>query len=96
MSFPADDPHFSGAKTPAFDTLVSGHARAAFLLEQLAGDLWEELTRMHVDTSPALRIRTLAERPRSQSTELQTRQSRVHHMQRTKTSAKLCTVEGVF
>ncbi|MEU5833251.1 hypothetical protein ABZ820_06115 [Streptomyces diacarni] len=96
MSFPAGDPNFSGAKTPAFDTLVSGHARAAFLLEQLAGDLWEELTRMRVDPSPALRIRTLAERARSQASELQTRQSRVHHMQRTKTGAKLCTVEGTF
>ncbi|MBO8183977.1 hypothetical protein [Streptomyces spirodelae] len=96
MTHPVGNPNFSGAKMPAFDTLVSRHARAAFLLEQLAGDLWEELNRMRVDTSPAPRVRTLAQRVRTQTTELQTRQTRVHHMQKTGDGAQLCTVEGTF
>ncbi|OEV00791.1 hypothetical protein AN217_26670 [Streptomyces qinglanensis] len=96
MTYPAGDPNFSGAKMPAFDTLVSRHERAAFLLEQLAGDLWRELTQMRIDTTPALRIRTLAQSVRSQTTELQTRRTRVHDMQRTGGGARLCTVEGIF
>ncbi|MFI7244636.1 hypothetical protein [Streptomyces qinglanensis] len=96
MTYPAGDPNFSGARMPAIDTLVSRHERAAFLLEQLAGDLWRELTGMRVDTTPALRIRAPAQSVRSQTTELQTRRTRVHDMQRTGDGTRLCTVEGIF
>ncbi|MGP3977972.1 hypothetical protein ACTWQF_28935 [Streptomyces sp. 8N114] len=96
MTYPAGNPNFSGVKQPAFDHLVSRHARAAFLLEQLAGDLWEEIVRLDIDTSPALRLREVARRVRDQATELQTRQSRVQAMQQQRSGAKLCTVSGTY
>ncbi|MEU2723263.1 hypothetical protein [Streptomyces smyrnaeus] len=96
MSYPVGNPNFSGVQQPAFDHLVSRHGRAAFVLEQLAGDLWWELQRLNIDTSPAMRLRTLAQRVRSQATELQTRQSRVHAMQRQRSGAKLCTPGSIY
>ncbi|MGI5346854.1 hypothetical protein ACQEU8_01515 [Streptomyces sp. CA-250714] len=96
MSYPVGNPNFSGVKQPLFDELVSRHGRAAFLLEQLAGDLWQELVRLDIDTSSALRLRELASRVRSQATELQTRQSRVHAMQRQRSGAKLCTPGSIY
>ncbi|NSC25076.1 hypothetical protein FM076_29515 [Streptomyces albus subsp. chlorinus] len=81
MTDPTADPNFSGIKQPVFDDLVGSHGRAASALEQLAQDLWAELNRMGIDTSPATRLRGLAQRVRTQATDLQARQSRVHAMQ---------------
>ena len=77
---PTDDPNFSGVKQPAFDALVNGHTRAAAQLDRLAGDLWTQLTRLGVDTAPALRLRSLAGRVRQQATELQRRQRLVREL----------------
>ncbi|WP_326687021.1 hypothetical protein OIE63_07555 [Streptomyces sp. NBC_01795] len=95
MTDPTANPAFSGIKLPVFDDLVTSHTRAAPALEQLAHDLWAELNKLGVDTSPALRIRTLAQRLHSHSTELQRRQRQVHELQQGG-GTQHCTTSGIF
>jgi hypothetical protein len=93
---PSSDPNFTGVKQPAFDSLVSSHARAVGLLDQLASDLWTQLRVVGVDTSPALRIRTLANQLRGQVTDLRRRQAQVHAMQRRRKGAHWDTPSGTY
>jgi hypothetical protein len=95
MTDPTANPNFSGVKEPAFDNLVSSHVTAASTLERLAGELWSQLNKLGIDTSPALRIRELGNRVRSQATDLQTRQGRVHAMQQ-HGGPRIATPEGTF
>jgi hypothetical protein len=92
---PTADPNFSGVKQPAFDALVNGHTRAAAQLDRLAGDLRAQLTRLGVDTAPALRIRSLAGRVRQEATELQRRQRLVRELERDG-GVGFCVPSGTF
>ncbi|MBO8197350.1 hypothetical protein JW613_03330 [Streptomyces smyrnaeus] len=96
MTDPTANPAFSGIKLPTFDDLVSNHARAASALEQLAHDLWAELNKLGIDTSPAMRIRMLAQRARAHMTDLQSRQRQVHALRWEGSGAQYCTVSGTF
>jgi hypothetical protein len=96
MNDPTSDPNFTGVKQPAFDELVGGHARTTGLLDQLAHDLWVQLNRLGVDTSPALRIRALAARIGEQVLDLRSRQARVHAMEKQGAGAELCLPSGTF
>jgi hypothetical protein len=77
------DPNFTGVRQPAFDYLVSSQARAAPVLDRLAGDLWSQLRRLGVDTSPALRIRALATVTRGQAADLRNRQEKLRPLEST-------------
>lgn len=73
---------FTGVKRPNFDELERQHRQAASRLHECAYALWVELSQAGLDTSPAIRIRELAERASSQAKDLGRRLQLVHEMQR--------------
>lgn len=93
---PAANPAFVGVKQPAFDTMVGQHARAAARIDQLARALWAELNKVQLDTSPALRLRDMASRLRTQVADLQRRQRLVHQMERQKINFGFRANSGTF
>ncbi len=90
------NPSFVGVRQPAFDTMVSQHARAAAGVERLAQALWAELNKAQLDTAPAIRLREVASRLRQQAADLQRRQRLVHAMERQKINFAFQASGGTF
>ncbi|MEV5498739.1 hypothetical protein AB0M50_25395 [Nonomuraea fuscirosea] len=75
---------FSGVKLPEFDTLVARHTAVARQMEELASQLYGELTSAGLDTTPAERIRKLAAQVGQEAEDLRKRQRIVREIERHK------------
>lgn len=78
---PPMPPNFIGVRRPNFDELERQHRRAAERLDRCAYVLWLELKEAGLDTSPATRIRELANRVRVQARDLGRRLQLVRQME---------------